>query len=65
MIINTNTFYKTKGTVNGMATPKGFFYVTEVTADKVKFIITESKTLPEKAGTFTLSRAGFEKVVEN
>lgn len=64
MEIKTGTFYKTKDTVNGMKTPGGYFYVVEYAAGKVKFIITEEKTLPESLQAFTVDAIEFKRLIE-
>lgn len=59
MQIRTGEFYKAKND-----TPGGYLYITEAGADKITFIVCEEKELPKKAGTFTVSRADFERIAE-
>lgn len=59
MQIRTGEFYKAKDN-----TPGGYLYVTEAGAEKITFTVCEGKELPEKAGTFTVTRADFERIAE-
>ena len=62
--ITPGEFYLVKDNQYGIGTPGGFLYVAGIEAGKVRFIPTEEKKLPEKAGCFTVDEWLFEKLLE-
>lgn len=63
-MIYSNTFYKAKSTVDGQATPGGYYYVVSA-GDPVKFAVADE---PKKelltGGTFSVSAADFYRLIE-
>ena len=65
-MITVNTFYKAKEKIDGAKTPKGYFYVTEVNGDTVKFAVVEEPDTALKTGNvFKMSLDDFRKFIED
>lgn len=64
--IKEGHFYKTKETVEGIATPGGYFYIRKATPDKITFSVVTFPSLEydETAGQFTVARADLEKIID-
>lgn len=63
MDLKVNTFYRVKDKVDGKETPKGYFYVIALTNDTVKFIITPEPKITGGAGSFTMKKEDFLKMI--
>lgn len=65
MIIKKFSFYKAKENVNGSDTPGGYFYITDISGDTVKFKILPEPNLDTHASEFSAKLADIEKLIDS
>ena len=64
--IKEGHFYKVKESLNGNATPGGYFYIGKATPDNITFSVVPFPSLEyvETVGRFTVARADLEKLID-